>query len=161
MAVRRLLLAALAWAAPAMAALTPSSPGDGEARGPKAAAGVLYATVDRVDLKQYRELFAPAAAIAAVKHGRELPDGTVLTLARFAVQLDLAGKPVNDGNDRVVKDDLIGYFVMRKQRGAWAFASFTADGAVEPEADLAACAACHQRAAADFVFSRDRMLAMD
>ena len=57
------------------------------------AAGVRYTTVDRPDIKEYRELFAPAAAIAAVKNGKPMPDSTVLTLLRYAAQLDVAGNP--------------------------------------------------------------------
>lgn len=57
------------------------------------AAGVRCTTVDRPDIKEYRELFAPAAAIAAVKSGKPMPDGTVLTLLRYAAQLDVAGNP--------------------------------------------------------------------
>ena len=42
---------------------------------------VLYSVVDRHDTKQYRELYASTqAAVDAMKAGKELPNGTVLTL---------------------------------------------------------------------------------
>jgi hypothetical protein len=39
--------------------------------------GVLYQTLDRPDAKQYRELYAPAAAVEAVRKGKPIPYGTV------------------------------------------------------------------------------------
>ena len=44
--------------------------------------GVLYQTVDRADVKQYRELYAPAEAVEAVRKGKPIPYGTVLTLVQ-------------------------------------------------------------------------------
>src|SRR5437867_1238197 len=44
------------------------------------AAGILYGTVDRYDVKQYREQYAPAAAIEAERKGQPIPSGTVLTM---------------------------------------------------------------------------------
>ena len=35
--------------------------------------GVLYQTLDRPDTKQYRELYAPAAAVEAVRKGQPIP----------------------------------------------------------------------------------------
>src|SRR5947207_15601297 len=47
------------------------------------AKGVLYTTVDRADNKQYRELYAPQAAIDAVKAGKPIPSGTVPTMVNY------------------------------------------------------------------------------
>src|SRR5262245_16079100 len=44
--------------------------------------GVLYQTVDRADIKQYRELYAPAEVVEAVRKGKPIPDGAVLTLVQ-------------------------------------------------------------------------------
>lgn len=44
--------------------------------------GVLYGTVDRHDTKQYREIWGTADAVAALKAGRPLPSGSVLTLVQ-------------------------------------------------------------------------------
>ena len=41
-------------------------------------AGVLYATVDRGNIKE--EIFTSRAAIDAVKNGQPIPSGTVITL---------------------------------------------------------------------------------
>ena len=56
--------------------------------------GVLYQTLDRPDNKQYRELYAPASAIEAVKKGQPIPYGTVLTLVQWSVEQDAQGNPL-------------------------------------------------------------------
>jgi hypothetical protein len=62
--------------------------------------GTLYATVDRYDNKQYRELYATPAAVDAARKGQPIPSGTVLTLVQYKAQLDAAGEPVKDANGR-------------------------------------------------------------
>jgi acyl-coenzyme A synthetase/AMP-(fatty) acid ligase len=58
---------------------------------------VLYTVVDRHDTKQYRELYASTpAAVDAMKAGKALPDGTVLTLVQYKAQVDAAGAPVKE-----------------------------------------------------------------
>lgn len=117
--------------------------------------GVLYATVDRPDTKQYREFFTSAAAVEAARAGRPLPDGTVITLAAWAAKLDAAGVPVKDANGRFVKDRLVAVNVMGKRagwgesipaplrNGDWIYQSFTPDGQVNDKANLTACYQCH------------------
>ena len=79
--------------------------------------GVLYQTLDRPDSKQYRELYAPAAAVEAVRKGQPIPYGTVLTLVQWSVQQDANGNPVKDANGRFIKNTIIAHTVMEKQRG--------------------------------------------
>ena len=73
------------------------------------AKGILYTTVDRVDIKQFRELYAPAAAIEAVKKGQPVPPGTVITMVHYKVQLDAQGNPVKDANGRLIKTEISAY----------------------------------------------------
>jgi hypothetical protein len=70
--------------------------------------GVLYATLDRADIKQHRELYAPLEAVAAAKAGKPLPEGTVLALVQYKVSLDDEGDPVKDANGRFVKAEIAG-----------------------------------------------------
>jgi len=117
--------------------------------------GVMYATVDRPDTKQYREFYGPAAAVQAARAGQPIPDGTVLTLAAYAAKLDAAGVPVKDANGRFVKDKLVAINSMQKGRGLaddipaeirngdWIYQSFTPDGQVNAKANLGACYQCH------------------
>jgi hypothetical protein len=78
---------------------------------------VLYQTLDRPDSKQYRELYAPAAAVEAVRKGQPIPHGTVLTLVQWSVEQDANGNPVKDANGRFIKKDIIAHTVMQKENG--------------------------------------------
>jgi hypothetical protein len=133
--------------------------------------GVLYATLDRADLKQYRELFvSDAAAIAAARKGEALPSGTVLTLVQYRAQPDPQGDPIKDANGRFSKGEIVGYAVMEKRagwgaeyppdirNGDWEYQSFTPAKAVNDQANLGACFACHKPLdKQDFVFSFERL----
>ena len=79
--------------------------------------GTLYATVDRYDNKQYRELYATPAAVDAARKGQPIPSGTVLTLVQYKAQLDAAGEPVKGADGRFIKKDIIAHTVMEKQAG--------------------------------------------
>jgi plastocyanin len=131
--------------------------------------GVLYQTLDRPDSKQYRELYAPASAIEAVKKGQPIPHGTVLTLVQWSVQQDANGNPIKDANGRFIKNQIIGHTVMEKQKGwgadypsdwprngEWEYAVFTPEGLPNPKANAnnKACFTCHlPHAKQDFVIS--------
>jgi hypothetical protein len=128
--------------------------------------GVLYTTIDRPDNKQYRELFATPEAVEALKAGKEMPSGTVLTLVQYRAKLDAAGNPEKDGNGRFIKGELLGYTVMEKRtgwgteypddirNGEWEYQAFTAARAVNEKANLKNCFVCHKPLdKQDFVFS--------
>lgn len=118
---------------------------------------VRYSVVDRHDTKQYRELYASTqAAVDAMKAGKPLPDGTVLTLVQYKAQLDAAGSPVKDANGRFVKGDLIAFTVMEKRagwgaeypaewrNGEWEYAAFNTAGVLNEKANYKACFECHK-----------------
>ena len=117
--------------------------------------GVMYATVDRPDTKQYREFWGPADAVQAAREGKPIPLGTVLTLAAYAAKVDANGTPVKDANGRFVKDKLMAVNAMKKDRGLggdipapirngdWIYQSFSPDGKVNEKANLTACYTCH------------------
>jgi hypothetical protein len=134
------------------------------------AKGVLYTTVDRPDNKQYRELYATPEAIQAVKEGKPMPSGTVLTLVQFKAKLNAAGEPEKDANGRFIKGELVGYTVMEKRtgwgteypddirNGEWEYQAFKADKTVNDKANLKNCFVCHKPLAEkDFVFTYDKM----
>jgi len=128
---------------------------------------VQYLIVDRHDVKQYRELYASSqAAVDAMKAGRPLPDGTVLTLVQYKAQVDAAGVPVRDAKGRFVKGDLIAHAVMQKKagfgteyppelrNGDWEYAVFGADTKLNEKANYKACFECHKpHEKQDFVIS--------
>lgn len=119
------------------------------------AQGVLYATVDRPDTKQYREFYTSADAVQAARAGRPIPDGTVITLAAYAAKLDASGVPLKDADGRFIKDRLVAVNSMGKRsgwgadvpeplrNGDWIYQSFTPDGQVNDKANLTACYQCH------------------
>ena len=132
----------------------------------------LYATVDRYDSKQYRELYGPAAALEAAKKGEPLPSGTVLTMIQYAAKLDAQGNPEKDANGRFIKGNLIGYTVMEKRtgwgaeypdnirNGEWEYQAFKADKSPNTAANLTACFNCHKPLdKQDFVFLYDKLKA--
>jgi plastocyanin len=127
-----------------------------------------YATVDRYDSKQYRELYTSAEAVKAVREGRPIPDGTVLVMAIHSAKIDDKGAPQKDGKGRFVKDQLTGVTVMEKRKGwgasvpeewrngDWQYAAFTADGKPNEKANagIKACFVCHKpHEKQDFVMS--------
>jgi hypothetical protein len=132
------------------------------------ASGVLYATIDRPDAKQQRELYASAEAVKAALEGKPMPHGTVITEVLYRAVLDSAGNPTRDANGRFQKGDVAGYVVMEKRagwgveypdelrNGEWEYAVFTADRQLnpKPKANLKACFECHKpHSKADFVMS--------
>jgi plastocyanin len=128
--------------------------------------GVRYRTLDRPDLKQYREIYATPAAVEAARQGKPLPSGTVLTLLQYKAKLDAAGEPRRDATGRFIKGDLISYMVMEKRsgwgtrysdqirNGEWEYQSFTAEQKPNEKAGIRACFACHKPLAGqDFVIT--------
>jgi hypothetical protein len=135
------------------------------------AKGVIYMTLDRPENKQVREYFASQAAVDAAKKGDPLPQGTVITVAQYAAQLDADGNPVKDPSGRFIKtSNIVGYTVMEKRagwgaeypeaqrNGEWEYQAFRADMTANPGANLTVCFNCHKpQAGQDFVFSYQSM----
>jgi len=128
--------------------------------------GDLYQTLDRPDTKQYRELYASPGVVDAVRKGKPIPSGAVLTLVQWNVYEDAAGKPLRNSEGRFIKKDIIAHTVMEKQtgwgaeypaskrNGEWEYQLFTAQGIPNPKANIDACFQCHlPHAKQDFVIS--------
>ena len=80
--------------------------------------GVLYTTVDRADNKQFRELYAPQAAIDAVKAGQADPERHGAHHGQLQGQARRRRQPEKDANGRFIKtDELAGIAVMEKRTG--------------------------------------------
>jgi plastocyanin len=131
-----------------------------------------YATVDRYDSKQYRELYTSAEAVKAVREGRPIPDGTVLVMAIHSAKTNDKGELQKDAKGRFVKDQLTGVTVMEKRKGwgaavpeawrngDWQYAAFTADGKPNEKANagIKACFECHKpHEKQDFVMSLSQL----
>ena len=132
--------------------------------------GVKFTTVDRADIKQFREFYASQAALDAAKKGQPLPSGTVITMVQWKAKLDAAGNPEKGADGHFVKGDLNGYAVMEKRNGwgteypetlrngEWEYQAFTPAKAVNANAKLNTCFECHlPKKSDDFVFLYGKM----
>jgi hypothetical protein len=112
--------------------------------------GVKYATVERGNLKE--DIFTSAATIEAVKNGKPMPSGSVITLVDY-----------RDGKlfRYVVMEKRAGWGSQcppEKRNGEWEFQAFNADRSVNREENLDRCFACHRgQARNDHVYTLDRM----
>jgi hypothetical protein len=167
-------IASIAATAAVLAFAAPVGAGADKVSFPAAyAEGVLYTTIDRPDIKQFRELYTSPEAVIAAKRGEPLPSNTVIALVQYAAQLDAQGNPEKDANGRLIKtDNIVGYTVMEKRagwgaeypdnvrNGEWEYRAFKADGTPNTAANLTACFNCHKPLdKQDFVFSYDKMKA--
>jgi plastocyanin len=132
--------------------------------------GDLYATLDRADTKQYRELYASPGVLDAVRKGKPIPSGAVLTLVQWSVEQDEKGVPKKDANGRFIKKDILAHTVMEKRtgwgaeypatkrNGEWEYQVFNATGIANPKANIDGCFQCHlPHAKQDFVISLARL----
>jgi plastocyanin len=132
--------------------------------------GDLYATIDRADTKQYRELYASPGVLDAVRQGKPIPSGAVLTLVQWSVEADEAGTPKKGADGRFIKKDILAHTVMEKRagwgaeygadkrNGEWEYQAFNALGQANPKANIDACFQCHlPHAKQDFVMTLSKL----
>ena len=118
--------------------------------------GTLYATVDRPDTKQYRELYASPGVVESVRAGKPVPSGAVLTLVQWSVHQDDKGVPLKGPDGRFIKKDILAHTVMEKgkgwgaeypdslRNGEWEYSVFNPVGEFNPKANLKSCFECHK-----------------
>ncbi len=112
--------------------------------------GVHYATVKRGNITE--ELFTSRAAIDALKAGKPLPSGTVITMEDY-----------RDGKlyRYVVMEKRAGWgaaYAPEKRNGEWEYQAFNPDRSVNAAENLDRCFSCHKgREEQDYVFTTDRM----
>jgi hypothetical protein len=129
-----------------------------------------YATVDRPDNKQVREIFTSEKTAKLVRDGKPIPDGAVFVMPIYAAKADGKGELAKDANGRLVKGELSTIFVMEKRsgwgagysdelrNGEWEYARFAPDGQRMASVDTKPCLQCHKpMAKQDFVFSLPRL----
>ena len=128
--------------------------------------GVVYASLDRHDVKRFHELYTSQEVVDAVRKGLPVPNGTVLILVQHKAKVDDKGMPVRGADGRFVKDGIVAYGVMEKRggwgteypdsfrNGNWEYQSFSADRKVNEKANLRSCFDCHKpHEKQDFVIS--------
>ena len=85
---------------------------------------------------------------AAVRKGKPIPDGAVITLVQWSVEQDANGVPLKGADGRFVKKEVVAHTVMEKRagwgadypadwprNGEWEYAAFTADGVPNAKAN--------------------------
>ena len=114
------------------------------------AEGVHYATVKRGNIRE--ELFTSRAAVDAVKDGRPIPSGTVITLVDYRDEKLFR---------YVVMEKQTGWgarYAPEKRNGEWEYQAFNADKSVNADENLERCFSCHEpKAGQDFEHTLDRM----
>jgi hypothetical protein len=136
------------------------------------ASGVHYGGVDRSDIKERREFYTSQAAVDAVKSGRPIPSGTVVTMVHYRAKQDEQGNLLKDADGHLVKGDIVAYGVMETRtgwgaeyppelrNGEWEYQTFKADKSVNDKANLKRCFECHKpNAQQDYLFSFAQMKA--
>ena len=128
----------------------------------------LYDKVDKADRKITRYLYVNPEALAAIKPGEPLPNGTVLVMEDHGVALEAGGNAIKGKDGRLQPTARIRAFAVMEKRtgwgetnpfpgdkdnGDWEYASFKPDGSPNP-IKLDACYACHlPQKGVDFIFS--------
>ena len=125
----------------------------------------MYQTVNYPERPQVRYLFANPPAVAAIKEGKPLPNGSVFVIEVHTPKLDDAKKPVVGPDGNLVADKLAFVTAMEKQagwgndipeilrNGDWNYAAFNPDNSPRP-ANQAECLACHKPLTQDdYLFS--------
>jgi len=128
--------------------------------------GTLYATIDRADVKQYRELYTQTEVVEAVRKGKPIPSGAVITLVIWSVHVDDKGEPLKGPDGRFIKKDIQAHTVMEKRagwgteyppelrNGEWEYSVFNAAGEFNPKANFKSCFECHKpHEKADYVMT--------
>ncbi|WP_333822996.1 cytochrome P460 family protein [Pinisolibacter sp.] len=114
------------------------------------AKGVHYATINRGDTRE--ELFTSREAVDALKAGKPLPSGTVITMEDY--RSDVLFR-------YVVLEKRIGWSTLHPpglRTGDWEFQWFNPDRTVKTSENLDRCRSCHvSQASQDYLFTSDRI----
>ncbi len=106
--------------------------------------------------KEVRYYYANAAAVAAAKTEKPLPDESVLFVEVYSAKLDADDNPITGADGFYVPDRLLRYTAMEREAGwgddipellrneNWNYAIFTPAKRYEQGVNQAACLACHK-----------------
>lgn len=166
---------------PAMAPAEPADPSEDRVGYPENYRDefTVFYEFDRPDNKTARVIWANDAAASITQEAYQavpvapdapFPYGSVLVMEVFRTERDEDGNVVLDENDRYVRGDLFGTFIMRKEpgfgakyghqrNGEWEYMAYRPDGSqLLPPDSTQACAACHVEASQgrDWVFGVHR-----
>ena len=130
----------------------------------------VYRTTDfPAPRNQVRFNYANPTALAAVRAGRPLPDGSFLLVATFSAELGADGNPIKGPDGHFVPKDPVSFTAMAREAGwgdsvpallrneNWNFASFRGDRTVNTGSQ-ANCLACHRpQASTSYLFTHKEL----
>ena len=115
-----------------------------------------YHTINFPAAKEVRYYYADAAAVAAAKAGKALPDGSVIIAELYSAKLDVNKNPIMRADGFYVPDQLLRYTAMEREAGwgddipellrneNWNYAIFTTAKRYLQGVNQAECLACHK-----------------
>ena len=114
-----------------------------------------YTTINFPKRKQVRTYLANDVVLQAARNGDPLPDGSMLFVEIFKAKLDAEKNPIKGNDGYFVKDKLVVYTAMAKQKGwgddfpellrngDWNYAVFKSDKTIRKGLNQASCLVCH------------------
>ena len=126
----------------------------------------LYLTANNTDKKVVSQTYVNAVGLAAIKAGKQMPDGSQIIVVNSSPKADASGAPVAGKDGTWTPDKVQGYTGMEARAGwgkdipellrnaNWNYSVFTVDK--QPKAEIAQtiCLACHKpKANESFIFS--------
>lgn len=127
----------------------------------------LFYVFDMPENKRVLMVYANDNA-SSIKPGQAFPYGSVLAMETYTAKQDAQGNLLEDANGRIVRDQLQGIIVMRKETGfgvdyqnlrndEWEYVAYRPNKTyLVPPQNTSTCAECHLAAIyTDFVFRRN------
>lgn len=131
---------------------------------------VVYRTENDDEHHAVSKSYVNAAALAAARANKPLPDGSVIVVANYAAKLDASGKPITNKDGAWETGAATSFSGMEARagwgkdvpellrNGNWSYGLFAADQTPKPDVNQASCLACHKPAAASsYVFTLDKI----
>ena len=136
---------------------------------------VLYATVNNENAQRgntVRDLYVTPEALAAIKAGRPLPSGTVITMEVYRAKQNEAKEYLKDAGGLFVKDQMTAVMVMEKRagwgndypenirNGEWEYGRFEVNGTRHADKNMQPCFTCHKpKSDTEYLFSMPQLQA--
>lgn len=126
----------------------------------------LYLTANNPEKKVVSQTYVNAVGLAAVKAGKQMPDGSMIIVVNSSAKTDASGAPVAGKDGHWTPDKPVGFTGMEARAGwgkdipellrnaNWNYTVFGPDKQPNPNVAQTICLACHKpKASESFIFS--------
>jgi len=126
----------------------------------------LYLTANNTDKKVVSQTYVNAVGLAAIKAGKQMPDGSMIIVVNSSPKADASGAPVAGKDGVWTPDKAVGFTGMEARAGwgkdipellrnaNWNYTVFTVDKQPRAEVAQTICLACHKpKASESYIFS--------